>query len=89
MGRQIGECDGADPLGHDPALGCVELEGIVEPHGFVGDEFGEDVGGEDLGEGAEAKERILIGELVRAGGGFAVSVHEDLAVANYDENHAG
>jgi len=89
VGRQIGEGDRTDAFGYDSVDWGVALEGIIELHGLVGDEFGEDVGGEDLGEGAEAKERILIGELVRAGGGFAVSVHEDLAAADDDENHAG
>ena len=89
MGCEIEEGDGADAFGYEGVGGGVALERIVEFHGFVGDELGEDVGGEDLGERAEAQQRILSGELMGAGRGFAVSVKEDLIVANDDENHAG
>ena len=89
VGREIGEGDGLDALGNDGVRRGEALQRIVESHGLVGDEFGEDVGGEDLGERAEAQQGVLGGKLMRVGCGLAVSAEEDLIVANDDQNHAG
>ena len=89
MCRHIGERDGADALGNMGARRGVALERIVEPHGLVRDEFGENVGGKDLCERAEPQQRILRGKLMGVGRGFAVSAEEHLIVANDDENHTG
>ena len=80
---------GRTAFGDEGARRGVALERVVEPHGLVGDEFGEDVGGEDLGERAEPQQRILGGDLMGVGRGLAVSADEDLIVANDDENHTG
>ena len=48
--REIGECDGPAAFGYNGAGWSVALEGIVEPHGLVRDEFSEDVGSKDLCE---------------------------------------
>ena len=50
MGSEIGEGDGLDAFGHDNVLGCETLKWIVKPNGLVRDEFGEDIGSEDLCE---------------------------------------
>src|SRR5271156_1246573 len=89
MRRHIGERYGTDTFGYKGALRGIALERIVEAHGFVRDEFGEDVGGKDLGERTEPHERILGGDLMRVGRGFAVSADEHAIVANDDENHTG
>ena len=54
----------------------------------VGDELGEDVGGEDFGEGTEAEEGILRWGM-GVGRGFAVAADEDLIATDDDEDHAG
>jgi hypothetical protein len=65
------------------------LERIVEAHGIVCDEFGENVGGKDFCERAEAEQRVLGGKLVGVGRGLTVSAEKNLIVANDNENHAG
>jgi len=87
--RHIGERHGTDAFGHNSARRGIALERIVESHGLVRDEFGENVGGKNLCERAEPQQRILGGKLMGVGRGLAVSAEEDMIVANDDENHTG
>ena len=89
MCRHIGERHGTDAFGHNSARRGIALERIVESHGLVRDEFGENVGGKNLCERAEPQQRILGGKLIGVGRGLAVSAEEDMIVANDDENHTG
>ena len=66
-----------------------ELERIVEVHGAILHELGEQVGGEDLGERAEAEDGVWRGPLAAAGSGIAVTAEEDFAIAHDDEHHSG
>ncbi len=50
VGSEIGEGNGLDAFGHNNVAGSEVLKWIVEPYGVVRNEFGEDVGGEDLRE---------------------------------------
>jgi hypothetical protein len=87
--RKIRERDGHGAFGHKRAGWSKALERIVEPHGLVRDEFGEDVSGKDFCERAEPQQRLLGGKLMGVGRGLAVSAEKYLMVANDDENHAG
>jgi hypothetical protein len=89
MCRQISERDGTDAFGHNSARRGIALERIVEPHGLVRDEFGENVGGKNLCQRAEPQQRIPGGKLMGVGRGLAVSAEEDFIVANDNENHTG
>ena len=61
VGREIGERDGLDAFGDEGAGRSEVLEGIVEMHRAVEHEFGEDVGGEDFRQRAEADEGVVVG----------------------------
>ncbi len=87
--REIGQCDGLAAFGYNGAGWSEALERIVEAHGLVRDEFGEDVGSKDLCERAEPQQRVLGGKLMGVGRRFAVSAEKDLIVANDNENHTG
>jgi hypothetical protein len=86
---EISERDGLDAFGHNGARWSKTLERIVEAHGLVRDEFGEDVSGKDLCERTEPQERVLGGRLMGVRRGLAVSTEKYLIVANDDENHTG
>ena len=88
MSRKICERDRQDAFGHNNPWWSKVLERIVEPHGLIGDKFGENVGGEDLGKRAESQHRVRGRKLMRPGRRLAVSAKKDLIVANDDENHA-
>ena len=89
MCRQIGERDGLAAFGYNRAGWSEAPERVVEAHGLVRDEFGEDVGGKDLCERAEPQQRVLGGKPMGTGRSFAISAKKNPIVANDDENHTG
>ena len=87
--RQIGEGDELAAFRYNRAGWSEALERVVEAHGLVRDEFGEDVGGKDLCERAEPQQRVLSGKLMGTGRSLAISAKKNLIVANDDQNHTG
>ena len=75
-------------FGNALAFGGVALERVGEGDGSVGDLAGQEVGGEDFGDGAEADFGVGGGFLAGAGSGFAVGADVGFAAADYDEDHA-
>jgi len=89
VGGQIAEGDGPFKLGDAGTGRGILGEGVVEGEGLVLGEAGEQVCGEDLGEGAEAHDGVVRGRGEGAGGGFAIAAKEGLAAADDDHDHAG
>ena len=95
VGGEVAESDGAGGGAvqgerWDFEFGWGEaLERVVEADGLVGHHFDEEVGGEGLGEGAEAEDGGWRGELAGVGGGFAKAAEVDLAIADDYEDHGG
>ena len=79
----------AGPGGHTHAGGSETLQWVVELKRTVMDELDEKVGGEDLGERAEAEDGFFVGEFAGTGSGFTVALEEDFFAANDNQHHAG
>jgi hypothetical protein len=82
------ERDGLLAQRHKDVFGRITLERVVEPDDLLLDEFGEHVGGEDLGERAETENRIGGGGNGGVGSGFAVALKEGAVVADNDYDHS-
>ena len=89
VGRQICERDAPDAFGNDRASWSVALERIVKRYSLVRNQFRQDVGGKDLGQGTQPQQRILCRKLMGVRRSLSVSMKEDLLVANDNQNHAG
>jgi hypothetical protein len=76
-------------FGHYDVFGSESLEWIVKPYRLVRHEFRENVGSEDLCEGTEPQQRVLGRSLMGVGRRLAVSMENDLIVANDHKNHTG